>query len=216
MKPETVHLNTILAALRHYQASGFGELLNRPADINNLATDGGNHASLHDEGIDALCEALNAGDIVLSNPKVEMGDWRENHALPAELQGTSGTIDLSKCANGDIEIISPLGEKSVLSVKFDAGVPRIHIYPPDPEAPKEQSTDEFAVTVALLPGHVLAHDPRGNGYTMYPESQRPTPAPYFDGDSRIEEMLAQIEEILAQEGGDDLMPSTSNPKAPGL
>ncbi len=72
------------------------------------------------------------------------------------------------------------------------------------------------MTVALLPGHVLAHDPRGNGYTMYPESQRPTPAPYFDGDSRIEEMLAQIEEILAQEGGDDLMPSTSNPKAPGL
>jgi hypothetical protein len=209
MKLETVHLNTILAALRHYQASGFGELLNRQADINDIATDGGNHASLHDGGIDSLCEALNTGDLVLSNPKVEMSDWRENHALPAGLQGTSGTIDFGKCANGDIEIISPLGEKSVLSVEFDAGVPRIHIYPPDQDAPKEQSTDEFAVTVALLPGHVLAHDPRGNGYAMYAESQRPTPAPYFDGDSRIEEMQSQEE-------GDDLMPSASVGNSPAL
>lgn len=52
---------TILAALRYYQQEGLGEPCNRPVEIHEIATDGGAvMSSLDDEGIDALCEQLNA------------------------------------------------------------------------------------------------------------------------------------------------------------
>jgi len=53
-------LHTIIAALRHYQQEGFGDPDNRPLDIHDLATNGGDvMSSLDDEGIDQLIEDLN-------------------------------------------------------------------------------------------------------------------------------------------------------------
>lgn len=52
-------LATILAALRHYQATGQGDPDNRTDAIHEIATDG-DAVSLDDAGIDALCEHLNA------------------------------------------------------------------------------------------------------------------------------------------------------------
>jgi len=52
---------TILAALRHYQKSGFGEPRARPLDIHEIATSADQVVSLDDEGIDALCEKINTG-----------------------------------------------------------------------------------------------------------------------------------------------------------
>lgn len=64
---ESADLNTILAALRYYQESGMGEAGNRSDAIHDIATDNGNDTSLDNEGIDALCEALNSGDVVLAS-----------------------------------------------------------------------------------------------------------------------------------------------------
>ncbi len=51
--------NTILAALRYYQWDGLGDPVNRPAEIHDIATDGGDQISMDDAGIDALCERIN-------------------------------------------------------------------------------------------------------------------------------------------------------------
>jgi hypothetical protein len=53
-------LATILAALRTYQAAGYGDPYNRPDDIHTIATDEDCVISLDAEGIDALCERLNS------------------------------------------------------------------------------------------------------------------------------------------------------------
>lgn len=51
---------TILAALRFYQSYGCGEPCNRPADIHEIATNGGQvMSSLDDAGIDELCQRIN-------------------------------------------------------------------------------------------------------------------------------------------------------------
>ena len=52
-------LNTILAALRTYQAAGYGEPCNRPLPIHDIATNMDAEISMNDEGIDDLCERLN-------------------------------------------------------------------------------------------------------------------------------------------------------------
>lgn len=51
--------NTILAALRTYQAAGFGEPCNRPLPIHDIATNMDCEISMDDAGIDDLCERLN-------------------------------------------------------------------------------------------------------------------------------------------------------------
>ena len=56
---------TIIAALRTYQREGYGDPMNRPDDIQEIAVPNENMTSLCDEGIDALCEALNMGDNVI-------------------------------------------------------------------------------------------------------------------------------------------------------
>lgn len=60
-------LNTILAALRFYQAAGMGEPENRPDWLHDIASpDGsGTTTSLDAEGIDGLCERLNTGEVRL-------------------------------------------------------------------------------------------------------------------------------------------------------
>lgn len=52
---------TILAALRHYQESGFGDSDNRPEHIWEISVngDGGKYTSYGDEDIDDLCERIN-------------------------------------------------------------------------------------------------------------------------------------------------------------
>lgn len=52
-------LNTILAALRAYQAAGYGDPCNRPLAIHDIATNWDNEISMDDAGIDDLCERLN-------------------------------------------------------------------------------------------------------------------------------------------------------------
>jgi hypothetical protein len=61
MKPniDNQDLNTILAALRAYQAAGYGEPCNRPLAIHDIATNMDNETSMDDAGIDDLCERLN-------------------------------------------------------------------------------------------------------------------------------------------------------------
>lgn len=51
--------NTILAALRYYQANGQGDPANRSSDIQDIATNGDKDISMDDEGIDDLCERIN-------------------------------------------------------------------------------------------------------------------------------------------------------------
>lgn len=51
--------NTILAALRFYQAKGMGEPANRADDIHDIATNGGNDTSYDSGDIDDLCERIN-------------------------------------------------------------------------------------------------------------------------------------------------------------
>lgn len=63
--------NTIIAALRYYQAQGQGEPFNRTDDIHDLATDGGEEVSLNDDGIDELIQRIqSAGDIKTFQAKV--------------------------------------------------------------------------------------------------------------------------------------------------
>ena len=53
-------LGTVLAALRHYQQSGFGDMCNLPPDLADIAVDGeSNRVPLDDDEIDDLCERLN-------------------------------------------------------------------------------------------------------------------------------------------------------------
>jgi hypothetical protein len=56
-------VNTLLAALRFYQANGQGNAVNRSDDIHKLAVGDNDDISLDDEGIDALCEKINCGVI---------------------------------------------------------------------------------------------------------------------------------------------------------
>lgn len=55
---DRAELATILAALRTYQAAGYGEPANRPDDIHDIATDG-DVISLDAVAIDTLCERIN-------------------------------------------------------------------------------------------------------------------------------------------------------------
>lgn len=59
LKLDEQERNTILAALRFYQAKGQGDPVNRSSDIHDIATNGDTEASMDDEGIDGLCEKLN-------------------------------------------------------------------------------------------------------------------------------------------------------------
>jgi len=52
---------TITAALRTYQAAGYGDPANRPDEIHDIATAGGDVISLDDDGINELCEMLTFG-----------------------------------------------------------------------------------------------------------------------------------------------------------
>lgn len=52
--------NTILAALRFYQKEGMGEPANRSDAIHDLAPNGDQDISMDEEGIDDLCERVNA------------------------------------------------------------------------------------------------------------------------------------------------------------
>lgn len=53
-------LATVLAALRHYQESGFGDMTKLPERLAEIAVDGeSNRVPLDDSEIDALCERLN-------------------------------------------------------------------------------------------------------------------------------------------------------------
>jgi len=54
---------TILAALRYYQSSGFGDMHRLPADLASIAVHGpSGRVPLDDEEIDSLCERLNIVD----------------------------------------------------------------------------------------------------------------------------------------------------------
>lgn len=59
MKITNQERDTILAALRFYQSKGLGDPANRPDEIHDIATCGGEGISLDDAGIDDLCERLN-------------------------------------------------------------------------------------------------------------------------------------------------------------
>lgn len=55
-------LHTILAALRTYQANGYGNpSLSMPGDLALIATNHGEHLRFDDNCIDTLCQRLNAG-----------------------------------------------------------------------------------------------------------------------------------------------------------
>lgn len=57
---EAREIATVLAALRHYQASGFGDMHALPADLAAIAVDGARGiVPLDDEELDALCERIN-------------------------------------------------------------------------------------------------------------------------------------------------------------
>lgn len=60
-------LHTILAALRTYQELGYGDPDNRPNDIHELATNGGDQISMDDEGVEELCQMLNFGDLQMTH-----------------------------------------------------------------------------------------------------------------------------------------------------
>ena len=121
---------------------------------------------------------------------VSMSDWREDSALPARLQGKAGTFQLTN--NADIEITSPEGHRSTVSLEFDAGVPRLHVYPPEAQNPALASADEFTATLAILPGKVIVSHPQGASVEMT-EGRQPEQTDYFDGDRIIEQMRAEEE-----------------------
>ena len=54
---------TVLAALRHYQADGYGDPANRPDDIHDIATDDNCVISLDSNAIDELCMRINCGGL---------------------------------------------------------------------------------------------------------------------------------------------------------
>ena len=51
--------NTLLAALRVYQRSGYGNPAAQPTWVSDLASNGGTDSALDDDGIDELCEKVN-------------------------------------------------------------------------------------------------------------------------------------------------------------
>ncbi len=51
--------NTLLAALRVYQRSGYGNPAAQPNWVSDLASNGGTERPFDDDGIDALCEKVN-------------------------------------------------------------------------------------------------------------------------------------------------------------
>lgn len=59
IKIDSQDRNTILAALRTYQALGYGEPCNRPLPIHDIATNLDNETSMDSAGIDELCERIN-------------------------------------------------------------------------------------------------------------------------------------------------------------
>jgi hypothetical protein len=59
VKIDSQDRNTILAALRTYQAAGYGEPCNRPLPIHDIATNMDCEISMDAAGIDDLCERLN-------------------------------------------------------------------------------------------------------------------------------------------------------------
>ena len=66
---------TVLAALRYYQANGQGDPLNRRLDIHDIATNGDTVISLDADGIDDLCEQINA-DGHVADPPVSVAQQR--------------------------------------------------------------------------------------------------------------------------------------------
>ena len=59
MNLDSQERNTILAALRTYQAAGYGEPCNRPLPIHDIATNLDCEISMNAEAIDELCEKIN-------------------------------------------------------------------------------------------------------------------------------------------------------------
>lgn len=53
--------NTILAALRWYECSGFGDPQRQPDWVFDIASDGDTNTTLNDEAIDHLCQRINCG-----------------------------------------------------------------------------------------------------------------------------------------------------------
>jgi len=100
-------LHTILAALRTYQGLGYGDPENRPNDIHEIATNGGDQISMDAVGIAELCEMLNFGDLELTHKDerttdkgpftVAQGD--EATRLNIEAQGL-GTVQLNRTGEG--------------------------------------------------------------------------------------------------------------------
>jgi hypothetical protein len=66
-------LNTILAALRFYQAKGQGDPANRSDEIHAIATDDDADISMDEDGIDGLCESLNCGTVYVLELPVAVG-----------------------------------------------------------------------------------------------------------------------------------------------
>jgi hypothetical protein len=64
---DPAEFNTILAALRFYQAKGMGEPSNRPDWLHMIATDCDNDISLDSAGITDLCERLNTSTLTLTH-----------------------------------------------------------------------------------------------------------------------------------------------------
>lgn len=58
-------ISTVMAALRHYQASGYGNERKLPAELGDIASNNGTETPLDDDQIDALCERINGIDDTL-------------------------------------------------------------------------------------------------------------------------------------------------------
>lgn len=59
--------STILAALRHYQATAYAAdgSLNLSPGLHDIATNGGRHLELDADSVNALCQAINTGALNL-------------------------------------------------------------------------------------------------------------------------------------------------------
>ncbi|WP_372997458.1 hypothetical protein [Marinobacter sp.] len=100
-------LHTILAALRTYQGLGYGDPDNRPNDIHEIATNGGDQISMDAVGIAELCEMLNFGDLELTHKDdltTDKGPFTvaqcdESSRLNIEVQGLGGVL-LNRTGDG--------------------------------------------------------------------------------------------------------------------
>lgn len=81
--------HTIIAALRTYQQEGYGDPDQRPRDIHDLATNGGDQISMDDEGLDELCQMLNFGDLEI---KEVVKDFLPEPALGSPLEEAVAAI----------------------------------------------------------------------------------------------------------------------------